>query len=82
MNTRLDESTISADARRYLEGEFFFDLDQSRADGFFFTTAPRTEAFKVLLGRDGYRPRVIYGGPHPDRLYVPGGVITLFQQGP
>lgn len=82
MNARLDESTVSADARRYLEGEFFYATDRSRQDGFFFTTAPRMEAFKVLLGRDGYRPKVIYGGPHPDRLYVPGGVIPLFQQGP
>lgn len=81
MNSRLEESTLSADARRYLDGEFFFDVDQSRADGFFFATAPRTATFKMLVAKEGYRPRVVYGGPHPDRLWVPGGVIPLFQQG-
>jgi hypothetical protein len=77
----LDESTVSADARRLLDGEFFYAVDRSRPDGFYFAPAPRAEAFRVVLSREGYRPRVIYGGPHPDRLWVPGGVIPLFQQG-
>jgi hypothetical protein len=81
MKVPVNEATISADARRHLDGEFFYAVDRSRQDGFFFSTAPRTQPFKVVLTRDGYRPRVLSAGPFPDRLYVTGDVIMLYQSG-
>lgn len=55
LKTDLSRRAVSADAKSYLKGEFFFKVAQSDEDGFFIVNVPRGQKVKVYIYKDEYR---------------------------
>ena len=50
----VDDARLSADARKWAEGEFFYALDRPGPDGFFLLAVPRRAGVKVVASAEGF----------------------------
>jgi S1-C subfamily serine protease len=66
---------LSADARKYLEGEFYAVRDRPR-DGFFLVAAPRKLPLQVVVSAEGFR-RIALEHRSGDGLFESLGTISL-----
>jgi len=51
----VDMSTVSPDLQAYDRGEFFYENDETRDDGFFFVKVPRGQAVRIAVLKEGFR---------------------------
>lgn len=51
----VDMSKVPPDLQAYDRGEFFYENDDSREDGFFFVKVPRRQAVRIAVLKEGFR---------------------------
>lgn len=80
--SKIDVSeNLSEDAKRYLNGEFFYTYYDTEKDGFFFTLAhpvPRNRSLMLVVVKDGFR-RVERPLNTTDDLYQDAGIVKFYQ---
>ncbi len=76
-NVELDEGAWSADLQRYFRGEFFYDFDKTRPDGFFLVAVPRKQQVQAVVAAKGFRQirTEIASG---DGLFADVGSLQIF----
>ncbi len=55
LRTTINENALSDDAKRYFAGEFFYEVSETDADGFYIMKVPRNGNYDVTAIKDGYR---------------------------
>lgn len=55
IRTKINEETLSADAKSYMKGEFFYEVAQTDTDGFYITRIPFDGQYDIAVIKDGYR---------------------------
>ena len=52
---KIDISKLPPDLQAYDRGEFFYENDDTREDGFFFVKVPRGQAVRIAVLKEGFR---------------------------